>query len=199
MTRKLVVSLGVSMLLILAVSCSQSPKQSPAGASPETAKSAAEPKPPEEVKVYDVSKEDITAIPGITSRNISVAGVKLGDRTRDVDHLLGNPIKMDTFPKLYRSAYDEHSIYVDIDRYAGKVVALYVNTNYYRKAKGNLSELLAHGSIDLLKSCFGDNPVESKPDTQTTMWAYPDKGIQFIHIQAEKTASYTLKLVEPKK
>jgi hypothetical protein len=199
MTRKPLVSLGVLILLILAVGCSQSSKQAPSGSSPDTAKSVAEAKPPEEVKVYDVSKEDITAIPGITSRNISVAGVKLGDRTRDVDRLLGKPITMDSLPKLYRSAYDEHSIYVDIDRYAGKVVALYVNTNYYKKAKGNLSELLAHGSIDLLKKCYGDNPEESKPDAQTTMWAYRDRGIQFIHIQAEKTASYTLKLVEPKK
>ena len=186
------------MFLILAAGCSQSPQQTPAGSS-SALKSASEAKPPEEVKVYSVDKEDITAISGITSRNISVAGVRLGDRTRDVDRLLGKPIKMETLPKLYRSAYDEHSIYVDIDRYAGRVVALYVTTNYYKKAKGNLSELLAHGNMDLLKKCFGDNPVESKPDSQTTMWAYPDKGIQFIHIQAEKTASYMLKLVEPKK
>jgi len=149
--------------------------------------------------VYDVSNDDITAIPDITSRNISVLGVKLGDRTRDVDRLLGKPIKMETLPKLYRSAYVDYGIYVDIDRYAAKVVALYVNTNYYKKAKGNLSELLAHGNIDLLKKSFGDNPAQSQPDSQTTLWAYPEKGILFIHLQAEQTASYTLKLVEPKK
>ena len=200
MTRKSLASLAVLILLILTVSCSQSP-QSPAsgGSATDPAKSAAALKPAEELKTYDVSSEDITAIPGLTSRQIAVKGVKLGDRTKDVDRLLGKPITTETFPKHYRSAYDEYGLYVDIDRYAGKVVALYVNTNYYKKAKGNLSELLAHGSIDLLKKSFGDNPVESKPDAQTAMWAYPGKGIQFIHITADQTASYTLKLVEPKR
>ena len=197
MSRNSLTSLSVLMLLVLTLSCSQSPQQpAPASSSPEGAKSTP---PPQEVKLYDVSKDDITAIPDITSRNISVLGVKLGDRTRDVDRLLGKPIKMESLPKLYRSAYEDYAVYVDIDRYAAKVVALYVNTNYYKKAKGNLSELLAHGDIDLLKKCFGPDPVQSKPDVQTTMWAYPQKGIQFIHIKADQTASYTLKLVEPAK
>jgi hypothetical protein len=193
MSRNLLASLSVLMFLIFTLSCSQSPKQ------PEPAEAAKATPPAQVTMVYDVSKDDITAIPDITSRSISVLGVKLGDRTRDVDRLLGKPIKMEALPKLYRSAYEDHGIYVDIDRYAAKVVALYINTNYYKKAKGDLSELLAHGSIDLLKKCFGENPVQSQPDSQTTMWAYPQKGIQFIHIQAEQTASYTLKLVEPKK
>ena len=195
MSRNVLACLFVLMLLIFTLSCSQSTQQ-PASGSSEAAKAT----PPAQVTmVYDISNDDITAIPDITSRNISVLGVKLGDRTRDVDRLLGKPIKMESLPKLYRSAYQDHGIYVDIDRYAAKVVALYVNTNYYKKAKGNLSELLAHGSLDLLKKSFGENPVQSQPDSQTTMWAYPEKGIQFIHIEAEQTASYTLKLVEPKK
>ena len=41
-------------------------------------------------------------------------------------------------------------------------------------------------------------PVEKHPDSQTTMWEYPERGIQFIHINSEGTASYTLKLVQPK-
>jgi hypothetical protein len=197
MSRNLFSCLSVLMFLILTVSCSRSPQQpEPGSSSSEAAKAT----PPAQVTmVYDASKDDITAIPDITSRSISVLGVKLGDRTRDVDRLLGKPIKMEALPKLYRSAYEDHGVYVDIDRYAAKVVALYINTNYYRKAKGNLSELLAHGSIDLLKKSFGENPVQSQPDSQTTMWAYPQKGIQFIYIKAEQTASYTLKLVEPKK
>ena len=197
MSRNLLASLSVLMLLILTLSCSQSPQQpGPGSSSSEAAKSTP---PPQVTMVYDVSKDDITVIPDITSRDISILGVKLGDRTRDVDRLLGKPIKMEDLAKLYRSAYEDHGIYVDIDRYAAKVVALYINTNYYKKAKGNLSELLAHGSIDLLKKSFGDNPVQSQPDSQTTMWAYPQRGIQFIYIKADLTASYTLKLVEPKK
>lgn len=203
MTVKSISSLVVLILLSFSIGCSSSPQSSDSQkASSEESQSAALAKSAEEVKIYDVSKEDITAIPGITSRNIAVAGVKLGDKTKDVDRLLGKPIKTESLPKvqpkLYRTAYQDYGIYVDIDRYSGKVTCLYINTNYYKKAKGNLSELLAHGKLDLLKKSFGDNPVESQPESQTTMWAYPQKGIQFIHINSEGTASYTLKLVEPK-
>lgn len=199
MSRNSLTSLSVLMLLVLTLSCSQSPQQpAPASSSTEGAKSAP---PPQEAKLYDVSKDDITAIPDITSRNISVLGVKLGDRTRDVDRLLGKPIKMESLPKnlpkLYRCAYENYGIYVDIDRYAATVLALYINTNYYKQAKGNVSELLAHGDLDLLKKCFGASPVEKHPDTQTTVWEYPQRGIQFIHIKSEGTASYTLKFVPP--
>jgi hypothetical protein len=148
--------------------------------------------------VYDLSKEDITKIPEITSRNISVEGVKLGDRTRDVDKLMGNPIKTETLPRHYRSAYRNHGIYLEFDKFTGKVLTIYVNTNYYKQAKGALSDLLAHGNIDLLKKSFGDNPKESSPEANTTLWDYPEKGIQFVHIKQAGTASYTLKLVEPK-
>ncbi len=68
-----------------------------------------------------LSKEDITKIPDITSRNISVEGVKLGDRTRDVDKILGDPMKTETLPRVYRSAYRNHGLYLEFDRYTGKV------------------------------------------------------------------------------
>jgi len=146
---------------------------------------------------YDLSKEDITKVPGITSRNISVEGVKLGDRTRDVDKLLGKPERTETLQRHYRTAYRNHGVYVEIEKLTGKVTSLYVNTNYYKQAKGALSDLLAHGKLDLLKQSFGENPIETKPERTTTLWSYPDKGIQFVHIKQEDTASFTLKLVPP--
>ncbi len=186
-------SLPVLLILLLGSSCSESPK-SPAPTE-STAGKSAEPAPAP--VVYDLSKEDITKIPDITSRNISVEGIKLGDRTRDVDKLLGNPIKTETLPRHYRSAYRNHGIYLEFDKFTGKVTTIYVNTNYYKQAKGGLSDLLAHGKLDLLKKSFGENPVESKPEANTTLWAYPEKGIQFVHIKQDETASFTLKLVQP--
>jgi hypothetical protein len=187
----------VCLLPLICSSCSQpSQPPSPASTQPEVTKPA---QLAEEVKVYDVTQEDITKIPGIASRNISVAGVKLGDRTRDLDKLLGKPIKTESLPKLYRTAYDNHGIYIDTDRYVGKVIAIYINTNYYKKVKGDFSELLAHGKIELLKQAFGDNPVQSEPERGAVMWSYPAKGIQFIYLKQAGTASYTLKLVEPQR
>jgi hypothetical protein len=200
MIKNAIISTATLLLLGLLLSCSQSPKETsstPSSSAPN--KAAAASAVTQELTVYDISKEDITKIPGITSRNISVQGVKLGDRTRDVDKLLGNPIKTEKLPKIYRSAYLNHGIYLDFDRYTGKVTTIYINTNYYKKAKGNLSDLLAHGKLEVLQKAFGDDPVESKPEPDSTMWEYPKKGIQFIHLKQEGLASYTLKLVEPKK
>ena len=145
MTVKSVSSLVALILLTILIGCSFSPSVTQP-ASSEDSNKAGEAKSAQTAKVYDVSQEDITAIPGINSRSIAVAGVKLGDKTKDVDRLLGKPIKTESLPKLYRTAYENYGIYVDIDRYSAKVVSLYVNTNYYKKAKGNVAELLAHGS-----------------------------------------------------
>jgi hypothetical protein len=194
MIRKLLLTLAPLVVSIVFSSCTESSK-SGAPSAP-TAVKPVDPKQP--AVVYDLTKEDITKVPDITSRNISVEGVKLGDRTRDVDKLLGNPIKTETLPRHYRSAYRNHGIYLEFDRFTGKVSAIYVNTNYYKQAKGGLSDLLAHGKLDLLKSSFGGNPVESQPERNTTLWSYPEKGIQFVHIKQADTASYTLKLMEPK-
>ncbi|MBM3804080.1 MAG: hypothetical protein FJW26_17410 [Acidimicrobiia bacterium] len=182
-------SLATILLLGFSLSCSEAPKTP-------TAPAAAQ-EPPATTTIYDLSKEDITKIPDITSRNISVEGVKLGDRTRDVDKLLGKPLKVDSLQRHYRSAYRNHGIYVEIEKVTGKVTSIYVNTNYYKQAKGGVSELLAHGKLELLKQNFGENPIESKPERTMTLWSYPDKGIQFVHIKQEDTASYTLKLVPP--
>ena len=181
---------AILFVFAICVNCSEAPKApAPATQAPEA--------PAAPVTLYDLSKEDITKIAGITSRNISVEGVKLGDRTRDVDKLLGKPEKTEVLQRHYRTAYRNHGVYVEIEKVTGKVTSLYVNTNYYKQAKGALSDLLAHGKLDLLKQSFGENPVETKPDRITTLWSYPEKGIQFVHIKQEETASFTLKLVQP--
>jgi len=188
-------SFAIVLLLAFCMCCSEAPKTPAPAAQSAAAKASETPAAP--ATFYDLSKEDITKVPGITSRNISVEGVKLGDRTRDVDKLLGKPEKTETLQRHYRTAYRNHGIYIEIEKLPGKVTTIYVNTNYYKQAKGGLSDLLAHGKLDLLKQSFGENPIETKPERTTTLWSYPDKGIQFVHIKQEDTASFTLKLVPP--
>src|SRR5215471_13695313 len=61
---------------------------------------AAPAKPAEEnVPVYELTKDDITTHEGWTSRNISVLGVKIGDKTRDVEKELGAVENTRTLPK----------------------------------------------------------------------------------------------------
>src|SRR4029453_11623504 len=160
---------AIVFLFACFMSCSEAPK-----APDPAAQAARAPEvPATPVTLYDLSKEDITKIPGITSRSISVEGVKLGDRTRDVDKLLGKPERTETLQRHYRTAYRNYGIYVEIEKMTGKVTSLYVNTNYYKQAKGALSDLLAHGKLDLLKQSFGESPVETQPDRTTTLWSYP--------------------------
>jgi hypothetical protein len=195
MSRKIVPRLMGIFLVIFSFSCS-APKESKEPTLP-PAKPAETEQKPVEIKVHDLSKEDITKIPDITSRDISVEGVKLGDRTRDVDKILGNPMKTETLRDVYRSSYKNNSLYLEFDRNTGKVKTIFVNS-LYKDAKGDLAELLAKGKLELMKKAFGDNPVESHPEPKTTLFDYPAKGIQFIHQDQLEVGSHTLKLVEPK-
>jgi hypothetical protein len=195
MSGKLVLRLTGCFLMIFSFACS-APKESKEPTLPPVNTAVPEQKPAE-IRIYDISKEDIIKIPGITSRNISVEGVKLGDRTRDVDKILGNPIKTETLPLVYRSAYRDHGLYLEFDRYTGKVKAIYVN-NLYKNIKGELAVLMAGGKLELMKRAFGDNPIETHPEPKITMYEYPSKGIQFIHQDQLEVGSHTLKLVEPK-
>ncbi len=68
---------AIVFVFAFCVSCSEAPKTQ----APATQSAAAKaPEAPAAATFYDLSKEDITKIPGITSRNISVEGVKLGDQ-----------------------------------------------------------------------------------------------------------------------
>jgi hypothetical protein len=198
MTRKRTLSLAklsiATILVFMFIHCT-GPKESKK--SPAPTKPAEPVEKPEEVKIYDLSEVDITSIPDITSQNISVEGVKLGERTRDVDKILGAPIKTESLRDAYRAAYRNHGLYVEFNRYTGKVTAIFVN-NLYKKAKGELGDLLASGKFELMKKAFGDNPVESHPEPKVTMYEYPSKGIIFIHQDQLGEGGHTLKLVEPK-
>lgn len=197
-------TLGVAFVVasVLVAGCSQAPESPPAADSnaedPKTGEAAAA---PEEVKVYDLAKEDITWIPDLTSRNLSVMGVKLGDRTAEVNRnkQLGKPLATTPVGGLYRSAYQGRGIYLDIDKQSGKVIAIYVNTTLARKVKGQFRSILRRGNLELFKKMFGPEPRRLRPDLQTTTWRYPRKGVELIQTRSGDQRTYTLKLVRPRR
>lgn len=194
MRGKIFFTVVIFFLMWFCLSCSQSPQESAPNPASQTP-----PAPVVESKSYDISKDDITKIPDLTSQNISVEGVKLGDSTRDAEKILGKPLKMETTSELYRCAYRSYGLYLDINRFTGKVVGIYINSNYGKKATGGLFDLLSQGKLDLLKKAFGEGYEESQPETKVTMYAYPAKGIQFLQIKEEGINQYNLKLVPVKK
>ncbi len=197
-------TLGVAFVVasFLLAGCSQAP-ESPPAADPEAeaAKTEEAAAAPEEIKVHDLAKEDITQIPDLTSRNLSVMGVRLGDRTAEVNQnkQLGKPVATTPVGGLYRSAYQGRGIYLDIDKQSGKVIAIYVNTTLARKVKGRFRSVLRRGNLELLKKMFGPEPRRLRPDLQTTTWRYPRKGVELIQTRSGEQRTYTFKLVRPRR
>ncbi len=197
-------TLGVAFVVasFLLAGCSQAPESPPADdPEAEAAKTEEAAAAPEEIKVHDLAKEDITQIPDLTSRNLSVMGVRLGDRTAEVNQnkQLGKPVATTPVGGLYRSAYQGRGIYLDIDKQSGKVIAIYVNTTLARKVKGRFRSVLRRGNLELLKKMFGPEPRRLRPDLQTTTWRYPRKGVELIQTRSGEQRTYTFKLVRPRR
>src|SRR5690242_16050944 len=89
--------LSISILLSGCGEAEDTKKADESAATPAPAPKAAE----ENVPVYEITKDEITSHPGWTSRNISVLGVKLGDKTRDVEKNLGSVENTRTLPEEY--------------------------------------------------------------------------------------------------
>lgn len=197
-------TLGVVFVVasFLFAGCSQAPESPPAADSkPEPPKTEEAAAAPEEIEVYDLVKEDITQIPDLTSRNLSVMGVKLGNRTAEVNQnkQLGKSLGTTPVGGLYRSAYQERSIYLDFDKQTGKVVAIYVNTSLAKKVKGRFRSILRRGNLELFKKTFGPEPRRIRSDLQTTSWRYPKKGVELIQTRSGEQRTYTFKLVRPRR
>lgn len=197
-------TLGVAFVVasLLLPGCTEAPESPPAAESeaeaPESEETAA---PPEEIKVYDLAKEDVTQIPDLSSRNLSVMGVKLGDPTAEVNRnqQLGKSLGTTPVGGLYRSAYQGRGIYLDFDKQTGKVIAIYVNTTLARKVKGRFRSILRRGNLELFKKMFGPEPRRLRPDLQTTSWRYPRKGVELIQTRSGDQRTYTFKLVRPRR
>ena len=197
-------TLGIAIVVasLLFAGCTQAPESPPAADAEAEAPKAEEAAPePEEIKVYDLVKEDITQITDLTSRNLSVMGVKLGDRTADVNgnKQLGKPLGTTPVGGLYRSAYQDRGIYLDFDKQTGKVIAIYVNTSLARKVKGRFRSILQRGNLELFKKMFGPEPRRIRPDLQTTSWRYRNKGVELIQTRSGDERTYTVKLVRPRR
>ena len=202
MSGKVALGVAIAVGSMLFAGCTQAPEPAPvADFEPESAEAEQPAEEPEEVKVYDLLKEDITRIPDLTSRNLSVMGVKLGDRTVEVNQnkLLGKPVGTNPLGGLYRSAYQDRAIYLDFDKQTGRVIAIYVNTSLARKVKGRFRSILRRGNLELFKKMFGPEPHRIRPDLQTTSWRYRRKGVELIQTRSGDQKTYTFKLVRPRR
>jgi len=101
----------LGMLILCLAGCAGEEKKTESAPQP-AAEPAPAPKPEEKVPIYELTKEDLTTHEGWTSRNVSILGVKLGDRTRDVEKNLGNVENTRTLPlhvQTYRQSAQNRS------------------------------------------------------------------------------------------
>src|SRR4051794_2098778 len=111
MLNRIMALATLGMLILCLAGCGGEEKK--ADATPQSAAPApaAAPKPEENVPVYELTKDVITSHEGWTSRNISVLGVKLGDKTREVEKKLGNVENTRTLPDDYLTIYQGNGVF----------------------------------------------------------------------------------------
>ena len=187
----------LSMLILCLAGCGEAPKQAeqPAAAPP--------PKPVEEkAPVYELTKDDITTHAGWTSRNISVLGVKLGDKTRDVEKNLGAVENTRTLAEDYLTIYQGNGLFVYTFKITGKARQIEVNQAFAKKvADAKLQKLLTAGDLKTMHDVLGmeeGTPITNEED-MSTEYPYDSRGFRFVRFKIKGQTLNALRFVEIKK
>src|SRR5262249_52399622 len=153
---KRVMLLTISSILVLCLAGCGGEEKKTESAPQSAAAPAPAPKPEEKVPVYDLTKDELTSHEGWTSRNVSVLGVKLGDRTRDVEKSLGNVENTRTLPEDYLTVYQGNGIFVYTFKLTGRARKIEVNQAFAKKiADPKLQKLLNSGDLKYMREIFG--------------------------------------------
>src|SRR5262245_50187097 len=112
MFKRILPFAGMSVLVLSMAGCggAEEPKKAEESKAAEPAPAA---KPAEETgPVYEITKDQITSHTGWTSKNVSVLGVKIGDRTRDIEKSLGAVENSRTLPEDYLTIHQGNGVFV---------------------------------------------------------------------------------------
>jgi len=197
-----------SMLILCLAGCGggEEPKPQTGSAAPAPAPAA---KPAEEnVPVYELTKDDITTHQGWTSRNISILGVKLGDKTRDVEKNLGAVENTRTLPKTekepgyYLTIYQGNGLFVYTNQLTGRAQKFEVYDTFSKKiADEKLKKLLTSGDLKTMREVLGmeeGSPIENTDD-MSTEYPYDSRGFRFVKFKVKGKTLNALRFVELKK
>jgi len=196
MFNRVMLSAMLSMLILCLAGCADNQETKPA-AQPAAAPA---PKPVEEkVPVYEITKDDITGHEGWASRNISVLGVKLGDKTRDVEKNLGNVENTRTLADDYLTIYQSNGIFVYTFKLTGKTRKIEIFDTFAKKiADEKLKKLFAIGdlkdakNLKTLRDIMGMEDSEPAQNdelaanlgaTSATEYKYDTRGIHVVQLK----------------
>ena len=199
---KRVILLTVSSILVLCLAgCGGEEKKTESEPQPGAAPAPA-PKPEEKVPVYDLTKDDLTSHEGWTSRNVSILGVKLGDRTRDVEKNLGNVENTRTLPEDYLTVYQGNGVFVYTFKLTGRARKIEVNQAFAKKiVDAKLQRLLNSGDLKYMREIFGmeeGDPIQNTEDNATE-YAYDSRGFRFVKFKVGGKTLNAIRFTELKK
>ena len=166
------------------------------------AAAAPAPKPEENVPIYELTKDEITSHDGWTSRNISVLGVKLGDKTREVEKNLGNVENTRTLPDDYLTVYQGEGLFVYTFKLTGKARRIEVNQAFAKKiADAKLQKLLSTGDLKYMRELFGMEEGEAiqNADDNSIEYPYDSRGFSFVKFKVGGKTVNAIRFKEVKK
>jgi hypothetical protein len=160
-------------------------------------------KPAEEsVPIYELTKDEITSHPGWTSRNISFLGVKLGDRTREVEKNLGAVENTRTLPEDYLTIYQGNGLFVYTFKLTGRARRIEVNQAFAKKvADEKLQKLLSSGDLKVMREVLGMEEGEAIENTDDNAMEYPydSRGFRFVRFKVQGKTLNAIRFLELKK
>jgi hypothetical protein len=162
----------------------------------------------ENVPVYELTKDDITSHEGWTSKNISVLGAKIGDKTTSVEKNLGKLDntrtleKTETEPGYYLTIYQGSGLFVFTVQLTGKLAKMEVYQNLSKQvADEKLKKLLTTGDLKTMHDVLGmeEGPAVPNTDDNSTEYPYDSRGFRFVRFKIKGTPVNAIRLFEPKK
>ncbi|HYR84107.1 MAG TPA: hypothetical protein VE422_08525 [Terriglobia bacterium] len=196
-----VMLLAISSMLILCLAgCggggeTQQATQQPAAQAPP-------PKPAEPpVELYELTKDNITSHKDWTSRNITVLGVKIGDKTRELEKNFGSVENTRTTPEEYLTIYQGNGLFVYTFKITGKVRKFEIYDVFAKKiADENLKKLLTTGDLKLMRQQFGmEEGVVDNSEDNATEYSYDSRGFRFVKFKVSGKTINALRFSEFKK
>ena len=163
----------------------------------------------ESVPLYELTKDDITSHAGWTSRNISVLGTKLGDKTNSVEKNLGPVENSRTLPKTdtdptgyYLTIHQGMSLFVFTVPLTNKLAKYEVYQNFAKQiADEKLKKLLTNWDMKAMHDVLGmeEGPAVDNKDDNSTEYPYDSRGFRFVRFKIQGKTVNALRFFEPKK
>jgi hypothetical protein len=168
----------MSIMVLGVVACGPAPEP--------VAEEEPPPPPPPPPPVYELTEVDLVAEePDFTSRNISVLGVKVGDRTNDVGDALGDIDNTNSDADHYITAYQGGGIVIYTFKLTGAVRRIEITSLFGEGlASPPLQAWLDDGNLEQMRELMGpEETVEELPETNATEYVYEARGIRFVKTQ----------------